>query len=128
MERSDKPISELLRDLGSQISNMIRHEVGLARAEVAEKADQASSGLFMLAAALVIGLGAVVVLLLSAVAALANVVAVWLAALIVGGVAALLAAVLAASGRSNLRARNLMPRRTVESVRSDAQFAKEQVR
>lgn len=123
MDRNDKPISDLVRDLVGQVSRLIRHEIQLARAEVGEKASQAESGITMLAFALVLGLGAVVILLFGAVDALSMKMAPWLAALIVGGVAALVALILMAKGKSNLKARNLMPKRTIESMRDDARYA-----
>ncbi len=95
MAEHEKSLRELMRELVEQVSRMLRHEIDLARAEVGEKASQASSGAMMLAVALVLGLGAVVILLIAAVAALNTVVEAWLAALIVGGVAALVAAALA---------------------------------
>lgn len=125
MERTDKPLSELMRDLVDQVSTLIRHEIRLARAEMGEKASQAGSGVSSLAMALMFGIGAVVVLLLSAVAALENVVAPWLSALIVGAVAALVAFALAAKGKSDLRARNLMPERTMGSIRGDTHYVRE---
>lgn len=128
MDQNNRSITELFRDLVEQASKMIRHEVGLARAEMMEKAGQASSGATMLAMALIFGIGAVVVLLGAAVIALSNVVAPWLAALIVGVIAALLAWAMAEKGKSDLRARNLIPNRTIESVRADTGLAKEKAR
>ena len=60
--------------------------------------------------------------------ALALVLPPWAAALVVGGVATLagLAAVLV--GRRELAARNLVPHRTLQTLRDDAQWAKEQMR
>lgn len=127
MDRTDKSLPELVRDLMNQFSTMVRHEVGLVRAEVSEKVSLASSGVGMLAGALALGIPAITILLLSAVAALAAVLEVWLSALIVGAVAALVAAAMAAKGRANLKARNLAPDRTMESLRHDAHLVRERV-
>lgn len=127
MEQREKPLSELMRDLVNQVASMIRHELGLARAEMSEKASQASSGVGMLAAALALGMAGLVILLMAGVFALNTVMEPWAAALIVGGAAVIVAWVLVAIGKSHLRARNLMPSRTLRSVRADARFAKEKV-
>ena len=124
---TEKPLTELMRDLIEQVAKMIRHEIGLARAEMSEKASQAGSGVAMLMVAMVLGIAALVILLLAAVYALNMVMDPWASALVVGGVTALIALALAAKGKSNLRARNLMPSRTVQSIRSDAQFAREKM-
>lgn len=128
MERSDRPLSELLRDLVDQLSSIIRHEIGLARAEMAEKAGQAGSGVTMLALALILGIGAVVILLGAGVAALSEVMEPWASALVVGGAAALVAALMAAKGKSNLKPRNLAPSRTMHSMQADTRLVKEKVR
>jgi hypothetical protein len=128
MERNDRPLSELLRDLVDQLSSIIRHEIGLARAEMSEKAGQAGSAIAMLAMALVLGTGAVVILLGAGVAALSNMMEPWASALIVGGAAALVAALMAAKGKSNLKPGNLAPSRAMHSVQADTQLVKEKVR
>jgi hypothetical protein len=126
--RNERPLSELVRDLMTQVSNMVRHEMGLVRAEMSEKASVAGSGVGMLGGALALGIPAIAILLLSAVAALSETMDVWLAALIVGAIAAIVAAIMAAKGKANLKARNLAPDRTMESLRSDAQLVRERVR
>ncbi len=99
----------------------------MARAELGDKVSQAGSGVGKLAFALVLGLGAVVILLLAAVEGLSEDYPRWLAALIVGGAAAIAAGLFASWGRSDLKAKNLVPTRTIESVKEDARFAKEKV-
>jgi VIT1/CCC1 family predicted Fe2+/Mn2+ transporter len=128
MDRTDKPLSELLRDLIDQISRVLRHEIGLAKAEMSEKVSQAGSAVGMLAVSLMLAIGAVVILLTSAVFALSSVMEPWLAALLVGGIAAAIAAALAAKGLANLKARNLAPTRTIDSLREDLEFVKERAR
>lgn len=126
-ERGEKSLPDLMRDLVGQVATMLRHELELARAEMGEKAGQAGSGATMLGVALAIGIASLVILMISAVVALEAVVDLWLSALIVGGVGALIALILAAKGKSNLKARNLVPSRTLETMRDDARYAKEKV-
>ena len=117
----------LFTNLGREVSNLIRQEIALARAEVSEKIGQLEVGfgslaaggmiilvgLFFLAEALVFGVAAVLQLWTSAA------VAAWLAPLLVGLVIVIVGWVLMAKGRSNLKAHNLAPRRTVDSLRRD---------
>ena len=79
-------------------------------------------GLFFLAEALVFGVAAVLQLWVS------TVIAAWLAPLLVGLVIVIVGWVLLARGRSNLKARNLAPRRTMESLRRDEKMVEEHVR
>jgi uncharacterized membrane protein len=129
-------LSSLFASLTREVSNLIRQEVALARAEVTEKVSDLESGagslaaggmiilvgLFFLAEALVFGIAALLQLWTSAV------VAAWLAPLLVGVVIVIVGWALLARGRSKLRARNLAPRRTVDSLRRDEQLVEEHVR
>jgi tetrahydromethanopterin S-methyltransferase subunit C len=69
-----------------------------------------------------LGLGAAAIL------ALALVLPAWAAALIVGGVALLLGLILLLLGRRHVGAQSLVPRRTLRSLREDADWAREQMR
>jgi hypothetical protein len=51
----------------------------------------------------------------------------WLAALIVGVVVLAIGVVLMLVGKSRFKSDNLVPRRTLRSIKDDAQWAKEQV-
>lgn len=123
-DRHERTVPELVRDLLGHVGDLVRHEFDLARAEMSRKAGQAGSGIVMLCVALALGMAALVILLLSAVIALDAMMEGWLAALAVGGGAVIVAIVLALIGKSQLKARNLMPDRTIRSVREDARYAK----
>lgn len=56
----DKPVGELVGDLGHELTTLIHQEMELARAELAEKGKRAGMGAGMFAAAAVL-LGGVVV-------------------------------------------------------------------
>ena len=128
MAETEKSTSGLVRDLTNQYTQLVRDEFALMRAELNQKVSQVGSGATMLVAGAVFGLCALLILLLAAVIALANVVEPWLAAVIVGAATAVVALIAISRGRSNLRTANLTPDRTIASVRTDAQFTKEQVR
>lgn len=128
MERNDKSIPQLLRDAMHQLGDMVRDEAQLARAEMSEKWEQVVSAGGMFAGALAFGVGGMVLVLMAAAAALSQVMATWAASLLVGAVALLVAVLLGAKAQSNLKPRNLAPTRTMESMRTDARFAKEKVR
>jgi hypothetical protein len=129
-------LSSLFRTLTRELSNLISQEIALARAEISEKVGQIEVGigslaaggiiilvgLFFLAEALVFGVAALLQLWLSAV------IAAWLAPLLVGLVIVIVGWGLLAKGRSNLKARNLEPRRTIDSLRRDERLVEEHVR
>jgi hypothetical protein len=124
-----RSIPELATDALSQLAQLFRKEMQLARTEVSEKASQAIGGLVMVMIGAVLLIPALVILLLAAVTALTeNGVAGPWASLIVGGGALAIGAILAMVGISRLKAENLTPTRTIEQLQRDAAVAKEQVR
>jgi hypothetical protein len=115
--------AQVLDHLGA----LVRNEVDLARAEIAENLGRAGTALMLLLAAVIVALVALDVLAAAAVVALAEVAelsAGW-SALIIGGVLILLAVILGARAMRDLKPENLAPRRTVRSLRADAETAKE---
>lgn len=125
---ADRPLSTLFSELTQETVSLFRKEIALARSELTDKARQAGRG------AAEIGIGAILLLVgvgalaAAAILGLALVVQPWLAALIVAGVLALVGGILVASGLSNVRSGNLAPRRTMDSLRDNTRWAKEQLR
>lgn len=119
-------IGELVASLSEQLSQLIRNEIRLAKAEMAEKAKHAGIGigLFVAAGALAFfGLGT---LIATAILGLANAVPAWLAALIVTLVIFALAAVLVLIGKNALgRGVPPVPAKAQESVKADVAALKE---
>ena len=75
-----------------------------------------------------IGFYALGFLLFTLVMGLATVVATWLAALIVGAVLGLIALVLIATASKRLKQVNTVPERTVETMKENVQWAKNQIK
>lgn len=132
----NRPLSELVSGLVSDITGLFRKEISLAKTEASEKMSQAVTGLEAFGAGLVFAIAAVGVLL----AALVNGIAAFLVAqgmreasadalssIVVGVVVALVAYGLIKKGLSTLRGENLSFDRTSASLRQDAQIIKERV-
>ena len=129
-QRTDeRSIGQLFSDLSRQLSTLVRQEIALARAEVASRAQSAGRGAAMvgaggaLAYAGALAIVAAIVLLLVQ-AGLDP----WIAALLVGVIVAALGGALIASGRSTIAKTDLTPHRTIETIRDDTEWAKEQVK
>ena len=120
----DRPIGELVKDLSSQTSTLVRQEIELARAELQEKGKVAGKGLGMLAGAAVFGLLAMGALTAGLIALLDKAMATWVAALIVMALWAIVAVVLAKAGQSALKRATPPAPQTVETVKEDIQWAK----
>jgi uncharacterized membrane protein YqjE len=120
-----EPIGELLKRLSNETAQLVRQELELAKAELAEKGKKAGTGAGMFGAAGVTGLLSLGALTACLVLALDHAVADWLAALIVAAVWAAVAGVLALRGRDKVQeATPPVPEQTIETVKEDVQWAK----
>jgi uncharacterized membrane protein YqjE len=128
-ENNQRSMRELIDKLSTDARDLVRAEVGLARAELEEKARRLAAGGALVGAAAVLGLVALGALTATAIIALSNVVSTWLAALIVTVVAGVLAGILLLLGIKLLR-RGVPPAPTesVDHMKEDVSWVKARAR
>jgi uncharacterized membrane protein YqjE len=125
----ERSTGELVKDLSEQASTLVRQEVELAKAEMAEKGKKAGAGLGMLAGAAVAALLMLGALTAFLVLALDEGMDTWLAALLVTVLWGVVAGALALVGRGKLREMGTpVPEKTVESVKEDIEWLKHPTR
>ncbi len=128
-ELRDRPIGELLKQLSQETTTLVRQELDLAKAEMAQKGKQAGVGAGMFGGAGVsalLGLGA---LTAAAIPALDTAMPLWLAALIVAVIWLAVAGVLALTGKTKVQqATPPVPEQTQQSVKEDVEWAKTQAK
>jgi hypothetical protein len=123
--RRDEPLGEVARDLTRDLSLLVRQEVQLAKAEMAEKGRIAAPGVGMIGGATITALLAGGALTAAAILALAIFLPEWLAALVVGAVLAVVAYVLVKQGKERVaEAGAPIPEQTIETVKEDVEWAK----
>lgn len=128
-ELRDRPTGDLLKQLSDQTTTLVRREIDLAKAELAEKGKRAGIGAGMFGGAGLFGVGAFAALTTCIIAALATGMEVWLAALIVTVVYAAIAAVLALTGKGKVQeATPPVPEQAIESTKEDVEWAKTRAR
>src|SRR5919107_948925 len=98
----EKPLGELVQDLSRQTSTLIRQEMRLAQAELAEKGRHAGKGAGMFGGAGLVALYGVGALVTAAILGLATVLEPWIAAAAIGVGLLLLAGILALTGKKEL--------------------------
>lgn len=134
VDRPSAPTEEptlgaLVHDLSAQIPDLIRSELRLAQAELAEKGKHAGVGLGMFSAAGLLAFFGLATLVATAILALAEAIPAWLAALLVAVALLAAAGVLAMRGRSRVAAATpVTPERAVEGMREDVATLKGQHR
>ncbi len=118
---------DLIRRLSEDTSTLVRKEVELAKAELAEKGRKAGLGAGMFGGAGLFGVFAFAALTTTVILGLAEVMDAWLAALIVAVVYAAIAGVMALAGKQKVEeAGPPQPEQTVETIKEDVQWAKSQ--
>lgn len=124
----DASLGTLLSEALQHLSNLLRGEFALARAEIEEKAHSAAFGLGLIFAGMVVAQTALNVMAAALVASIAEkgIPAGW-SALGVGVVLALIAFLIVMNGMAALKPVNLAPRRTMANVRRDVETLKEVV-
>jgi hypothetical protein len=129
METSERPLSELVQDLSRQTSTLIRQEMRLAQAELAEKASHAGKGAGMFGGAGLVALYGVGALIAAAVLGLATVIEPWIAAAAIGVGLLLIAGLLALTGKKEIdEAAPAKPEQAIESVQQDVETVKASAR
>jgi hypothetical protein len=123
--RQNESTGQLVKDLSQDISTLVRQELQLAKAEMAQKGKQAGIGAGMLGGAGVFGLAVVGGSMATIILVLDTFLPNWLAALITTLAYAAVGGVLALRGRDRLKdAGAPVPERTKESVKEDIEWAK----
>ncbi|MFY1632629.1 phage holin family protein [Solwaraspora sp. WMMB335] len=117
---AEQSTAELVQQAGEQISRLVRDELALARAELAEKGKHAGLGVGLFGGGGVLALYGVATLVAAAVLLLGQAWPPWLAALTVAVVLFVVAGALALAGRRQVRqAAPPVPTAAADSVRAD---------
>ena len=118
-----RTVASLFSELGNEITTLFRQEVALMKAETGEKVSQARNGAISIAAGAGIAFMAGIILLMAAVYGLSELMHPAWAALIVGGVTLIAGLILLNSGKNRLKTGSMVPRRSAESIKRDAEVA-----
>ena len=120
-------VGELISGLIQDLQAMVRAEIRLARTEIRDDARAAARGVATIGAGALIGLTGFIFLMLGVTYLLDEVMPLWLAAAIVGAVLAVIAAICVYAGRNQLRAADFTPEQTIDTLKEDREWAKQQI-
>lgn len=135
--KEERSLGDLFSELATETSTLVRQEVALAQSEITRKITSLGTQVGYLVVGGVVGLLAVLSLLAALIIGLGQLISnifgvlpmtgAWIAALVVGLIIGGVAAFLITSALKTLRETSLTPRQTVESLKEDAQWLKDQV-
>jgi hypothetical protein len=124
-ELRDRPLAEVAKNLTSDVSLLVRQELELAKAEMAQKGRTAAPGIGMFGGAGIVALCAAGALTGFLVLVFSIFLPEWAAALIVGAVLAAVAVVLVRQGKERVAdAGKPIPEQTIETVKEDVEWTK----
>jgi len=122
-----RPVAALLSDLAGETSLLVRQEIALLKAELNAKLARAGLGAGAIAAGGLIAFSGWLALVAAAIIGLSYVLARCLSPLIIGVFVIAIGAALVLFGKSRLNAEALVPRRTLNSLREDEAWIRDQV-
>jgi uncharacterized BrkB/YihY/UPF0761 family membrane protein len=125
----DRSLGDLFGDLARDMGTLVSQEMTLARKELTDKASQVGKDVAILAVGGLVAYAGLLAIIAAIIFLMADRgVPLWISALIVGALVAGIGALLVQRGITALRQQDFTPRQTIESIKDDTRWAKEQVR
>jgi hypothetical protein len=127
LNKDDRSLGDLFSELAAETGTLVRQEVSLAQAEITAKATRVGKNVGFLAVGGAVGYAALLAILAGVVLGLSYFMPAWIAALVVGLVVGAVAFFMISSALEDLKNTNFKPEETVDSIKEDAQWLKDQV-
>jgi hypothetical protein len=127
-QREERSLGDLFAELARETSTLVRQEVALAKTEMTQKAAEVGRDAGMIGAGGAVAYAGFLAILAALIVGLGQFMPMWLSALIVGLVVAAVGYVLIQRGLSALKRANLAPRETIETLKEDVEWAKDQTK
>ena len=124
--RDDRSLGELFSELAQETTTLVRQEVNLATTEMTQKASRAGRHIGVLAAGGAVAYAGLLAILAGVIVLLNNVMPLWLSALLVGIVVSVVGYVLVRRALDALKREDFAPRETMETLKEDQEWAKDQ--
>ena len=126
--KDERSLGELFSELARDTSTLVSQEITLAKTEMSQKASRVGKDVGFLAAGGAVAYAGLLAILAGVIVLLGQVIPMWLAALLVGLVVAGVGYFLVRKGLDALKREDLAPRQTIETLKEDQQWAKDQTR
>ena len=127
MVKDERSLGDLFTELATETGTLIRHEVALAQTELTQKATRAGKNIGFLAVGGAVAFTAVLALTAAAILLLSIWLPAWLSALLVAVAVGIVGYIMISSALEGLRRTDPMPRETIETIKEDAKWLKNEV-
>jgi len=126
--QEERSIGELFAELARETSTLVRQEVQLAKTEMTQKASQVGKDAGMIGAGGAIAYAGLLAIIAGIIFGLGELIPLWVAALLVGVVVGGIGYFIIQRGVGALKRADLTPRETINSLKEDTEWAKDQTR
>jgi putative superfamily III holin-X len=126
--KDERSLGELFSELARDTSTLVSQEITLAKTEMSQKASRVGKDVGFLAAGGAVAYAGLLAILAGIIVLLGQVIPMWLSALLVGLVVAGVGYFLVRKGLDALKREDFAPRQTIETLKEDQQWAKDQTR
>src|SRR5918997_5455566 len=126
--KDDRSLGELFSELAQDTSTLVRQEVQLAKTEMGQKASRLGKDVGFLAVGGAVAYAGLLAIIAGIIVLVGQVIPMWLSAFLVGLVVAGVGYFLVRRGLDALKREDLAPRQTIETLKEDQQWAKDQTR
>ncbi len=127
LTKDERSLGDLFSDLATETGNLVKQEVALAQTELTVKAVKVGKNVGYLVVGGAVAYAALLAFIAALIIGLSHLMSAWIAALVVGIVIAIAAVILILSALSALKNTGLTPTQTVETIKEDAQWLKDQM-
>ncbi len=124
----NKPLGDLFGELATEMSNLVRQEVALAKVEMTQKVKHVGKNVGYLVVGGAVGYAGLLAVIAAVIMLLARVMPTWGAALLVGILIAGVSWLLIGKAVNALQETDITPRETVETLKEDAAWMKQQIK
>jgi len=123
---TDRPVTDVLKDIAANVQEMVQAEIRLARAEIREETKKTIRAGKLLGAGAALGVLAGEFVFAGVALVLALFIPIWAATFAVGVFLAIVSALMISRGRAQLAVPK--PRKTIENVKENVEWLKKQPR
>jgi uncharacterized membrane protein YqjE len=127
MAKEERSLGDLFSELASETGTLVRQEVALAQVELTNKAASVGKNVGYLVVGGAVAYAAALALIAAVIIGLSYFIPAWASALIVSVIVGAVAYMMISSALAALKKTDLAPRETVETLKEDAQWLKNQV-
>lgn len=124
----ERSLGDLFSELATETSTLVRKELQLAKTEMTHKATSAGKDVGMIGAGGALAYAGLLAVIAAVIIGLGQIIPMWLSALIVGAVVIGVGYLLIQRGLDAIKRIDPTPRQTLDTLKEDKEWAKEQTR